>query len=93
MSCYACGSGYYTIEDEPIGFCPACGFIERDAPKNFAEFVTWAQQQDWSFLDQVDRHAFAVSAPRGWMLRFARSADDLHRTGQFSEVRRLYPRS
>ena len=93
MTCYSCGAGYYTIEDEMIGFCPACGFIERNAPKNYEEMVTWARGQDWSYLDRVSRHAFAVSGPRGWELRFARQADDLIRTGKYGEVRRLWPPS
>lgn len=93
MTCYSCGAGYYTLEEEAIAFCPACGFIERDAPKSWAEMAEWARNQDWSYLEKVGKWPFGVNGARGWALKFAKDANELLRSGQYGEVRRLWPPS
>lgn len=94
MACYSCMAPYYTFADEPIPFCPACGLIEgEDGFATFDELRRWANHQDWSYVTKTPRQVFGCSLHGGWVLKFARSSDELLRSGRYGDVRRIYPRS
>jgi len=89
MTCYACGNAYYTLEDEPIEFCPHCGHFDRRQFDSFDELRTWAREQSWAFVKEIEHRYFAVFQEGRWGLRPARSADELKRTRRFDDVRPL----
>lgn len=89
MGCVGCSASYYTREESPIDFCPACGFMERKRFGSFQDLQKWSTEQSWKFLRINGHKAFGVHAPSGWRLTFALDESELERTGQYDEIHDL----
>ena len=91
MICFSCGGAYYTLEDQAIEFCPACGQFERMGFESLREISQWANQQNWKFLKRTGNTCFAVTRGEGWHLAFATNRAQLERKGIFQEINQIYP--
>ena len=89
MICFACGAAYYTLEDQTIEFCPACGQFERTRFENLREIGQWANGQNWKFLAHNAKSVFAVTRGDGWYLAFARERVELESKGIYAEIHAL----
>ena len=86
MSCYVYGNAYYTIEDDPIIFCPHCGNFERTKFENYEALCIWSRDQNWSFARGLPENYFAVFDGEVWGIRPAQNKDDLLRTRRYQQV-------
>lgn len=89
MICFACGASYYTVEEQPIEFCPACGQFERMRFENVREISQWANKQNWKFLKYTGNMVFAVTRGEEWYLAFAKDRARLEQRGTFLEIQAL----
>lgn len=92
MICFGCAAAYYTIEDQPIEFCPSCGQFERARFETLREIAQWSNKQNWKFLDRTGNQVFAVTRGDGWYLAFAKDRTQLEVRGVYQEINSLHSR-
>ena len=90
MICFNCSGAYYTVEEQPIEFCPACGQFERMGFENLREISQWANMQNWKFLKITGNSVFAVTRGEGWFLAFAKDKMMLEMKGIYMEINQLH---
>ena len=90
MACYACGSAYYTLDDDFVEFCPHCGHFERKQFATVQEIFAWSRHQNWEFLKYIPGYKpFAVLRQRSWSIRLGTSMERLEMTGAFTDVKAI----
>lgn len=89
MICFNCAAAYYTLESQPIEFCPSCGQFERTRFENLREIGQWANKQNWDFLKRTGNAVFAVTRGDGWHLAFAKDRTQLEIRGVYEEINAL----
>jgi ribosomal protein L37E len=89
MSCYNCGNAYYTLEEDPIEFCPHCGFFERRKFDNYEDLRVWAREQTWNFVKSIAEIYVAVQLDDRWEVRPTSNPEVLKRSDRYEDVRPL----
>jgi hypothetical protein len=89
MGCVGCSCSYYTREEAPIDFCPACGFMERKRFKTYQDLQKWSNDQHWGFLKINGHKAFGVLRIDQWRLVFATDISELEMSGHYEEIHEL----
>jgi predicted RNA-binding Zn-ribbon protein involved in translation (DUF1610 family) len=90
MTCYACGTAYYTTSGDAVEFCPHCGNFERRRFESFIDLTHWAREQDWGFLKHVPGfQVFGVLKDRAWTIKLSRTREELEVRGAWADVKPL----
>lgn len=89
MTCFACSNPYYTLESQPIEFCPKCGQFERMRFETLRDISQWANKQNWKYLKYSGMQVFAVTRGDGWHLAFAPDRQKLEMKGIYLEINAL----
>ena len=89
-TCYDCMNNTFILESDPIDYCPHCGYRAGRTWKDYEEAREWAMKHDWEWMRKFGRVPLgARRAEGGWLLAFARKAEDVMATHRFVSVREL----
>ena len=89
-TCYECMNNTFVLMSDPIDYCPHCGYRAGKVWKDYEKAREWAMAHEWGWLRDLGRVPLgARRSEGGWLLAFARKAEDVQRTHQFISVREL----
>ncbi len=88
--CYDCMCSFYVLDNDPIDFCPHCGYRNGKVWAEYETARTWAMKHDWDWMRKLGRVPIGCRNSDGsWLVAFAPNAAAVQNTGRFVQAREL----